>query len=365
MSFHFSHDKIHPGLLTVIGVISNPMGYKTRYQHFRKWKEKIEAQGVRVLAVELAYGAHPFEVTSADNPWDVQLRLPFPTYTWVKESMINIGIRHLTKMDPSWRYVGWEDCDTQHLDDDWATKAIRALQHHAVIQTWTNGINLDAKGNVIRLDYSFCSSYLLGRRRGNPDAKEYDPYWHSGYGWAARRESIESLGGLISESLIGAADHQMAHALVGNVHKSYHGQVTDGYKRVFDLWQARAEKYIKRNIGAIDGTVVHWFHGSRRNRRYVERWEIVLKSEFDPARDLTMDSQGLHVLNELSPNFPYLRNSLLSYHGYRDEDCTFNHNENDDIICRLPPPPVESPFAATGSAQVSWAQTTADGKRVK
>lgn len=346
----------------MIGVISNPVRYSSRYKLFWDWKEAVERSGARVLVVELAYGARPFEVTNATDPWDLQLRVKDDAFLWMKESMINAGIRHLTRLDPTWQYVCWEDCDVEHYRDDWPVEVVHALQHYAFIQTWTNAIHVDARGNVIRLDYSFASSYLKGARRGDPNSKEYDPYWHSGFSWAARRQELEQCGLLISESLIGAADHQMAHALVGNVNKSYHGQVSQGYKDVFDQWQAKALHYVRKNIGCIDGHLTHDWHGSRVNRRYVDRWEIVLKSDFDPRRDLTVDSQGLHVLNHLGPKYIYLRNALREYFTQRDEDCAFNHDAEAPVIARMPPPPV-SPFSdASAGKKVSYAQTGPDGK---
>lgn len=357
------HDSVHSGLLWVIGVISNSARFRSRYDLFRKWKAHMEASGVNVIVVELAYGARPHEVTSPDNPRDVQLRTL--DEFWHKESMINCGIRHLTRLDPGWRYVCWEDCDVEHVRKDWAVETIHQLQHHAFVQTWNTAVHLGPTGDVIRLDYSFCSSYLSARVRHTRKHLGYDPYWHSGLSWAARREAIEAVGLLIDQSLIGAADHQMAHALIGNVDNSYHGKVSQGYKDVFDRWQDRALKYVKKNIGFVPGSIIHNWHGSRKNRMYIERWEIVIKSGFDPARDLTMDSQGIYQLNDMSPQYIYLRNALNHYFNrQRNEDSIDNDDADVDILTRCTPPSV-SPFDDALVGEVSHSQTKSDGTRKK
>lgn len=356
-SQHPQHE-VHPGLLWVIGVISNPARFRSRYELFRKWKAHMLASGVKVLVVELAYGARPHEVTSPDDPHDIQLRTV--DELWAKENMINIGIRHLTRIDPGWRYVCWSDCDIEYLRRDWAAETIHALQHHAFVQNWHTAVHLGPTGEAIRLDYSFCSSYLNAKIRHTRKQLGYDPYWHSGFAWSARREAIEAVGLLIDQSLIGAADHQMAHALIGNVDNSYHGRVSQGYKDVFDRWQARALRYVQKNIGYVPGTIIHGWHGRRKDRKYIDRWEIVIKSGFDPARDLTTDSAGLYQLNDLSPQYVYLRNALHAYFHQRSEDSIDNDDADVDIITKCPPPPV-SPFDDGLEGKPSRAQT--DGTR--
>lgn len=358
---HPQHESVHPGLLWVIGVISNSARFKSRYELFRKWKAHMQASGVNVLVVELAYGARPHEVTHADDPHDVQLRTV--DELWAKENMINIGIRHLTRIDPTWRYVCWCDCDVEFVRKDWAVETIHQLQHHAIVQNWHTAIHLGPTGEVIRLDYSFCSSWLNSRIRQTKKQLGYDPYWHSGFAVSARRDALEAVGLLIDQSLIGAADHQMMHALIGNVDNSYHGRVSQGYKNVFDRWQEKALRYIKKNIGCVPGTIIHGWHGSRKNRMYIERWDIVIKSQFDPSRDLTADSQGVYQLNDLSPQYIYLRNALYHYFNkQRNEDSIDNDDYDVDIITKTPPPPL-SPFDDALEGTSSRAHTKPDGTR--
>jgi hypothetical protein len=84
-------------------------------------------------------------------------------------------------------------------------------------------------------------------------------------------------------------------------------------------WQRRAETYVKRNIGFVDGLLLHYFHGAKKNRGYVNRSEILWRNAFDPAKDIKRDWQGLW---QLSGDKLALRDQLRAYFRSRDEDNT-------------------------------------------
>ena len=67
----------------------------------------------------------------------------------------------------------------------------------------------------------------------------------------------------------------------------------------------------------MPGTVDHAFHGTKVNRRYVERWGILKRHGYDPLADIKRDWQGLL---QLTGNKPKLRDDLRIYFRQRDED---------------------------------------------
>jgi hypothetical protein len=143
---------------------------------------------------------------------------------------------------------------------------------------------------------------------------------HPGYAWAATRQALEHVGGLIESAALGAADHHMALALVGRVERSIPAGVTEGYRRPLLRWQGRAERHIGRNIGALPGTIEHAWHGAKHRRRYVERWGVLTKHGFDPDEDLKRNTWG--VL-ELAGNKPELKRDIDAYFRARDEDSNY------------------------------------------
>jgi hypothetical protein len=84
-------------------------------------------------------------------------------------------------------------------------------------------------------------------------------------------------------------------------------------------WQARAETYIKRDVGFVDGLLLHYFHGAKKKRGYIDRSSILWKNGFDPARDVKRDWQGLWQLTDRKIG---LRDGLRDYFRSRDEDST-------------------------------------------
>jgi hypothetical protein len=141
-------------------------------------------------------------------------------------------------------------------------------------------------------------------------------YWHPGYAWAATREAINTLGGLFDLAIVGAGDHHMACALIGEVKRSIPHGLTKSYKKQIEHWASRAAR-LHGNIGYIKGTIYHYWHGKKRDRQYKDRWAILKDSSFDPVEHLHKDWQGILTLY---PGHDQLRDDLRAYFQSRNED---------------------------------------------
>ena len=140
---------------------------------------------------------------------------------------------------------------------------------------------------------------------------------HPGYAWAATRQALNWVGGLVETAALGAADHHMALALVGRVRESVPGGIAPGYLSPLLLWQERAAHHVCGNIGYVPGTIEHAWHGSKDRRRYVDRWDVLVRHRFDPTTDLKRNTDGVF---ELAGNKPELRRDIDAYFRQRDED---------------------------------------------
>jgi hypothetical protein len=155
-----------------------------------------------------------------------------------------------------------------------------------------------------------------------PSYQEAYGVWHPGYAWACRRDAWNHLGGLIDFGIVGSADNYMAWGLIGEMAQALSPEIMRDcptYTEWCTEWENRAETYIRRNVGFVDGLLLHYFHGSKKNRGYINRSEILWQTGFNPSKDIKRDWQGVWQLTDQKTA---LRDRLRGYFRSRDEDNT-------------------------------------------
>lgn len=298
----------------VIAVVSNPRRYLTRYKLYNQFKAHAELSGVNLWTVETRYGDRPFEVIDERDPRSIGLQ----TWDelWHKENMINVAISRLPK---DWEYVAWVDADIGFIRPDWANETVQMLQHHQVVQMFSEAHDLGPKFETLQkhMGFAYCFRQGKPRKKGMP----YD-FWHPGYAWAARREFLEHTSGLLDSGILGAGDRHMALAMIGCVEESLEsvrgGRLAPGYIRSIERWQAQALKYGRMDIGYVEGAIYHFYHGAKKNRRYIERWDILRRHQFCPETHVRKGWNGLWEFTEAAPI--KLVHEVAGYFGQRNED---------------------------------------------
>jgi hypothetical protein len=165
----------------------------------------------------------------------------------------------------------------------------------------------------------FVAQWLRCNQEVPANMQQYS-VWHPGYAWACRHDAWDQLGGLIDFGIVGSADLHMACGLIGAMEQSLTPDILRAcpvYAEWCLEWQLRAETTIKRNVGFVDGLLLHYFHGAKKNRGYENRSNILWQTCFDPAKDIRRDWQGLLQLTDRKP---LLRDNLRAYFRSRDED---------------------------------------------
>ncbi len=316
MTGHLVQHVRHPELasdnsLHVVAVVSNPERYHSRYRLAREFLERMRSTPhVVPYLVEAAHGDRKHEL---EHPEARTLRVRTRSNVWIKENLINLGVRHLLPV--GWRYVAWVDADVDFRDPQWAQEALQQLQHFPVLQPWQTCSDLGHHGNVLQTHTSF--GFLSQRGvKIQAHSREPYPYGHSGFAWACTRSFWEQVGGLIDFAILGSADHHMAWAMAGDVKKSVHEGMTPAFKRLCREWQDRATRLTHREVGFSVGRVEHHFHGPKKRRYYRERWQILVDHAFDPEKDLMRDAQGVvHLVGK-----PALESAIRKYNRARHED---------------------------------------------
>lgn len=348
--------------LYVITPLFNPQRFKRRWKLYADFQKHVRDSGAVLLTIEASFG----ERTSAADEWAIpsnskaeeidwksygpapvpiaakmpanrlkqdyiKVRVDHEQEIWTKESLLNIAMQHLP---PDWKYVAWIDADLMFARPDWVSETLHMLQHYHFVQMFSIALDLSPKYEPIAAHHGFAYSYMQGKEL--PPINYYETKsqgqivnkWHPGYAWAARREALDDVGGLIDWAILGAADNHMARALIGQVEKSVNPSIHINYINRLLKWQNRAEEKIKRNLGYVQGTLLHYWHGSKFNRRYWDRWKILLENDFDPDNDIYRDSRGIYRLNG---NKPRLRDQIRQYLKQREED-SIDMSEEDDKL---------------------------------
>jgi len=291
--------------LYIIAVISNPAKFNTRYKLFNEFCERIKNENNIVLVtLELQQGLRPF-ITDAT----IKLRTNYEI--WYKENLINIAVQHLPS---NWEYMAWIDADIEFQNKNWVSDTIDQLQTYKIVQLFSHAIDLGIKKETLQVHTGFAYQYVNGETW--KEAK-YGNFWHPGYAWAITRKAYDDIGGLMEFPILGSADNHMSLSFIGMVNRSLNNQLHENYKTLAYIFQDRCERHIKRNIGFVHGTILHHFHGNKVDRKYQDRWKILIDNKFDPLRDLKKDCNNLWQLEDIKIK---LRDDIIMYFRQRNED---------------------------------------------
>jgi hypothetical protein len=123
------------------------------------------------------------------------------------------------------------------------------------------------------------------------------------------------MGGLYELGILGSGDNIMMLSLLGNGEKAVISTSHVDYIDSIVKFQNKVKKF---RFGYVPGVIRHYYHGSKQNRRYHERWEILLKHDYSPYLHIKKDELGILVPTKLFPE--QLRIDIYNYFKERNED---------------------------------------------
>jgi len=295
--------------LHVITVISNVCEFKRRWELMEQFIKRIDnVPNVKLYVVELAYENQEFHITSPSNPQHLQLRTKYAL--WHKENMINLGIRKLLPQD--WKAVAWIDGDIEFENPNWALDTLKVLTKFDIVQLFTTCFDLDEKELPMSIwqsyGYKYCHGKIFKHEKGLN-------YWHCGYAWACTRNYWNSIGGLYDKSILGSGDYILTQSIFkkcANVTKN----LLEFKNEIKNFYTFNFINNIK--VGYIPTNINHYFHGSKINRKYIERNDILIKYNYSPLIHITYDENGVIIpSNQMSIDFI---NDINQYFKQRNED---------------------------------------------
>lgn len=289
-----------PARLAVVGSYFNPCGYQSIRVNYQRWLGDLRACGLPVFVAEVAFPGQEF----VDPDAFLKLRAGPEHFLWQKERLLNLIVEELPE---EYDAIAWIDTDAILLNRQWPADAMAALEEYAAVQPWDQWHYTNREG---RVDLTVCSIGPLGERLIRPGKITAAP----GGAWVARRDVFP----LYDRHALGGGDSALVEAWLDRPNCFVVRKFSAACIGHFAKWQAEAWPKVRGRVTSLPGDVIHLYHGDVVNRRYVARHQILVRHEFDPARHVDVDEQGLLVWSENAP--VTLRQEVRDYFFSRLED---------------------------------------------
>jgi hypothetical protein len=271
----------------------NPVGYQRRLQNYNTFRRNLN---VPLVTVELAY-RDGFELPA--DAADVLIRLRGGHVLWQKERLLNLALEALPA---NCNAVAWLDCDIVFEDDDWADRASRALDRYPMLQPFERVYEPSAEGwdgaRRIAVDArpGYSVAHLLARGEVTPEFLRgiirVNQRGTAGLAWVARREVLDR-DGFYDACVMGSGNRAMLGGALGKPADAIHFlRMGPRWAEHYLAWAERHAERVGADIGCVEGSLIHLWHGDLEHRRYQDRHCDFSAYGYDPSTDVTLDDSG-------------------------------------------------------------------------
>lgn len=311
-----------PANLHVIAVFFNFNLSKNLTANFKRFIKHMEALGVTLHIAELVRGNLPFEIIDPDNPHHIGFRTESEFFQ--KENLANLAAKNAIRRYPDLEYLALIDADVQFHSPTVITDTLKQLNRYDVVSMWSMACDLGPDGHPMvypgpdkaQVSKSFGFCHVNGHELPHV-TKKWGYEWHPGYAWAIRRQTWEMIEGWYDRSIIGSGDTHMSWAFLGKIGWGLVDNTPQAFREDVERWSRRAAAVVNGNLGYVDGLIHHFWHGRKVDRRYMDRWALVIDNNYDPNLDLWTDHEGLYHLTNRTPKFRF---DLRAYMRARNDD---------------------------------------------
>jgi hypothetical protein len=222
--------------------------------------------------------------------------------------MINIAINKLLPVD--WKSVAWIDGDLEFDNPNWAVDTLKVLTEFDIVQLFTTCMDLDKNNTPMSIWQSYGYKFTQGEQfKYNKGIN----YWHSGYAWACTRDFYEKIGKIYDRGILGSGDFILTQGILKHI-ACADRDLTGYHDDISEL----VDKLDNVKVGYVPNNIRHYFHGSKINRKYIERNDILIKYKYNPILHVEYDENGILVpTKKMSLNFI---NDIKNYFSQRNED---------------------------------------------
>lgn len=297
----------------------NPAAYQRRIANYRAFRKHLTAP---LVTVELSFDGR-FELRDADA--DVLVQIHGGSILWQKERLLNIA---LTRVPSACGKVAWIDCDVIFASDDWAARAVDALEEFDLIHLFDEVQYLPRDAEPDRrfpLDPGATARSAVHKWVGGEAAPEdlclanspLERRSTTGLAWAVARPVLETHG-FYDACVLGSGARVMTCAALGEF--AYGQRASLMNARQADHYLRWAQPFygtVRDRVGYIEGRLLHLWDGERIERRYGARHQDLQRFAFDPFTDIAPDPNGCWRWNTEKPE---MHAFVKQYFRARNED---------------------------------------------
>lgn len=231
-------------------VFFNPAKSKRMLMNYLYTVEKLKRAKLPYYTLELVYGQEEPEIVDA-------FHYRAKNALFNKEQLCRLLERRMP-----WRYskVVFIDADLVFTSKTWYADTSKQLTKFDVVQPFSSAVWLDVTYTKATLERS--SVVYMNR------TKTYDHVYHPGFAWAFKRSWFRRYG-FYEYAITGSGDTLSTAAWMGV-------EFPNGYlKTAFQRSFADYRRMPKPSMSCTAGKVYHLWHGTHKNRKYVDRHQIV------------------------------------------------------------------------------------------
>jgi hypothetical protein len=242
--------------MAVCFVFFNPARSKKMLMNYLYTIEKLKLADIPYYTMELVFDDHEPEIKDA-------FHVRSKSVLFHKETLCSLLEKRVPR---SFTKLLFLDADVIFGHPGWYAEVSRLLTTYEVVQPFSSCVWLDSTYTKLvqtRLSVAYMN-------RTNP----YNHNYHPGFAWAFQRKWFRDIG-FYKEGITGSGD-TMSTAAWMNI-KFPRGYVHQSLVPSYEDYSRMAHP----NLACSTGTIYHLWHGSAKNRKYVDRHRIL-----DGVRDV-------------------------------------------------------------------------------